>query len=256
VIPSSVIGLGDSSFYGCELLESVTFEGGSIERLGESVFEGTKVDASSVVVISKGTGWGPNPNFSDKAVSHKPVVYGQEELPESIRALADVRILLRNMTAQRPPFDNVNSTMKKIEEVSRDIARREDLGDRRFTVLDKMQRDLSDVYPEVQTLIRNEMKILNSGEDCYDGDHYVQLGHRIWNGMYDASSGTFLPGMEDLDELYFVIKILGTREFALFRHDIVPQLRKHELNMYIPPEIWRYVKQEEARESAAFHSEK
>jgi hypothetical protein len=74
--------------------------------------------------------------------------------------------------------------------------------------------------------------------------------------MYDGSSMTFRPGMKDLGELDVVIQIMRTRKLCLFESYIYPQLRRHELDVYVPPEIWSNVGQEEARELAVFHGAK
>jgi hypothetical protein len=122
-------------------------------------------------------------------------------------------------------------------------------------MLDKLKRSLCDVYPEAESFIRSEMKTLNSGHDCYEGDRYGDLGEQIWAGMYDWSSGTFLRGMYDLGEVCVVIRILRTRRFTLFRRDIVPQLRRLGLHIYIPLDILRKAEQENAREFAALRME-
>jgi hypothetical protein len=62
-IPCSVVVLGKESFYGCDSLESATFESGSrLERIEESVFHGSGLKSieipSSIVVLRKSSFYG------------------------------------------------------------------------------------------------------------------------------------------------------------------------------------------------------
>jgi hypothetical protein len=196
-----------------------------------------------------------NPNVSHRRGPSGAIISGQEEIPESIYTLDDVNKFIRLVNARNEPFDEVSSAVRKILEVVQGVVDCRDLGIRRFAMLDKMQRSLCDVYPEAESFIRREMKTLNSGHDCYEGDHYGELGEQIWAGMYDGSSGTFLRGMYDLGEVCVVIRILRTRRFTLFRRDIVPQLRRLKLYVYVPPEILRKAEEENARELAALRME-
>jgi hypothetical protein len=179
------INLGEPSFHGCQSLESVTFERVCIERLGESVFDGTRFDVNSVVVNSRRRKWGLDCDSSPQTGSSPPAVCRQKEIPESIRTLKDVAMFVRVVNDRRAPFGDVNSTAEQIEKVVQSIVGCEDLGDVLFAILDRMRSSLCNMYPEIQSFIRGEMARLKQGRDCYSSDHYVELGRQIWNGIYD-----------------------------------------------------------------------
>jgi hypothetical protein len=239
IIPSSVICLDNSCFHDCKSLELVTFERGCIERLGESVFDGTRVDSSSVVISSGGGPLTVSPDYPFPTGSRQVILSGQEAILNGSCTLRDINRFIRVVCNLRAPFDDVSSAIGRIEEVVQAVVCCGDLGDRRFALLHKMQHGFSDLYPEIQSYVRNEMKRLNSGQDCYSRDSYAQLEQTIWNSMFDKNSGTFRPGMYDLQEIGVLIQVLGTRNFPLFLRDIVPHLRNRGLYEFIPPQIMK-----------------
>jgi hypothetical protein len=239
VIPSSLVCLGNLCFCDCKSLESVTFESDYIAYLGESVFKGTQFEAVSALINPGRDPWTVNPDSSPQMASSRAIGYGQEEIPGNICTLDDVNRFIEIMIGRAARICEVSSAIETIEKVVQYVVGRKDLGDRRFAILHKMNRNFRDAYPEVEAIIRSEMKELNSKEDCYSSAEYAKLGAKIWGGMYDEMSGTFQPGMYDLREIGVVIDILGSRDFPLFRRAIIPELQKHELDEFIPREIWR-----------------
>jgi hypothetical protein len=204
--------------------------------------------ACSVVVDSGRTTGTMNPDSSTGVNPRRLVTTWREQIQESIGTLEDANRFIKVVIDQKAPFDEVNSAVSIIEEVVQKVARFDDLGDRRFAILDKMQRNFCDWYPEVQVTIRNAMKTLNSGHDCYDSDYYATLGRQIWNGIYDQRREQFLPGMYDLGEIRVAVEILSIRDFTFFRRVVVPQLRRRRLHMYILTQIWRKVEEGDASE--------
>jgi hypothetical protein len=194
--------------------------------------------------------WTINPKFKLRPC----VAQAQEQTPiETLDTLEDVNRLMREINSRNDISspDYISNSLERIMALARDTGKTttdKQKIKQKLAVLDKMQRVFSNVYPEVQTGIRDIMKEFNTNsnkEDWYSNSHYRDLGNQIWQGMYDGNA--FYPGMYDLDEVCSVIQILGTRDFENFKNNIVPQLKKQGLRMHIPLEISKRMAQEEAR---------